>query len=178
MTGEAQNSPHIKLLQGYSAWLWWPQDINCTKRRGREKTNGNKHKCSPRKLKVLLGSGNGASDTSLGLKLLGTSSSNLALLHTDSVRDTTGASKHLEEAAAYSHSEPQEETATKGPLSERKTPRALEDRAESEIPKNPFGAHPFQVTFPLPGLFLLTLHQKNPTMKQKASKFPPFQATC
>lgn len=45
----------------------------------------------------MLGSASGDSDTALGLKLLGRSSCNLALLPVDSFRDGMGASKHLGE---------------------------------------------------------------------------------
>lgn len=63
----------------------WSQVINCTKRRGREKTGRNKNKHSLKKLKVTPGSASGDSDTTLGLRLLGRSSCNLAWLHPSSI---------------------------------------------------------------------------------------------
>lgn len=148
--------------------------MNCTKSR----EDWCKRAHSFRKLKVMLGSASRDSNTVLGLKRLGRSSCNLALLWVDSFRGGTGALRHLGEVASYSLMQStlnlERTLQHEGPLTDGETPRALEDVAGFKIPKNPFSAHLFQVKFLLP---VLTPPRK-PSYEVESHQFPPSQATC
>lgn len=71
--------------------------------------------------------------------------------------------KHLGEAAPYFHLQSTlnlEKTLQPSPVTEGKTPKGSEDRAEFETLNKPFRAHLFQVPFLLNVLFPLTLTKK------------------